>query len=193
CCVESAVYWCCAFFVFFFFQAEDGIRDFHVTGVQTCALPISVVDGRMVFEVLVPEGAEVMARYRADFYAEAPAVTRHRVRAADGGEGHVWYVGTQLDQPGVTHVVRRALARHGLLGPYAEIEGLELATRVTPSGAVVDFLLHHGPAEVTVPLHAAGEDVLTGRRYAVGDRVTLRPTDVVVLRRDEPTEVAVPG
>src|SRR5215475_13758350 len=28
-------------FLFFFFQAEDGIRDFHVTGVQTCALPIS--------------------------------------------------------------------------------------------------------------------------------------------------------
>src|SRR5690606_39335551 len=28
------------FFCFFFFQAEDGIRDFHVTGVQTCALPI---------------------------------------------------------------------------------------------------------------------------------------------------------
>src|SRR5215475_3929216 len=27
-------------FFFFFFQAEDGIRDFHVTGVQTCALPI---------------------------------------------------------------------------------------------------------------------------------------------------------
>src|SRR6266511_4716563 len=26
---------------FFFFQAEDGILDFHVTGVQTCALPIS--------------------------------------------------------------------------------------------------------------------------------------------------------
>src|SRR5690606_40766146 len=28
----------------FFFQAEDGIRDFHVTGVQTCALPISFAD-----------------------------------------------------------------------------------------------------------------------------------------------------
>src|SRR5690625_3535535 len=26
---------------YFFFQAEDGIRDGHVTGVQTCALPIS--------------------------------------------------------------------------------------------------------------------------------------------------------
>src|SRR5258706_8777343 len=28
-------------FSFFFFQAEDGIRDWSVTGVQTCALPIS--------------------------------------------------------------------------------------------------------------------------------------------------------
>src|SRR5690606_40563653 len=27
----------------FFFQAEDGIRDFHVTRVQTCALPISLI------------------------------------------------------------------------------------------------------------------------------------------------------
>src|SRR5258706_4230074 len=28
-------------FLLFFFQAEDGIRDWSVTGVQTCALPIS--------------------------------------------------------------------------------------------------------------------------------------------------------
>src|SRR5260221_10707943 len=33
--------------MFFFFQAEDGIRDHCVTGVQTCALPISgVAEGR---------------------------------------------------------------------------------------------------------------------------------------------------
>src|SRR5256886_13768308 len=30
--------------LFFFFQAEDGIRDLTVTGVQTCALPISVTN-----------------------------------------------------------------------------------------------------------------------------------------------------
>src|SRR5437763_6142181 len=33
------------FFFFFFFQAEDGIRDTSVTGVQTCALPISGEEG----------------------------------------------------------------------------------------------------------------------------------------------------
>src|SRR5690606_39837740 len=32
---------CTCVLLLFFFQAEDGIRDFHVTGVQTCALPIS--------------------------------------------------------------------------------------------------------------------------------------------------------
>src|SRR5690606_779491 len=36
----------CHLIFFFFFQAEDGIRDFHVTGVQTCALPISMKRSR---------------------------------------------------------------------------------------------------------------------------------------------------
>src|SRR5207302_2619705 len=37
---------------FFFFQAEDGIRDFHVTGVQTCALPIFCVMALLLLSLL---------------------------------------------------------------------------------------------------------------------------------------------
>src|SRR5690625_5306468 len=42
----NELHYCCSSICFralrfFFFQAEDGIRDGHVTGVQTCALPIS--------------------------------------------------------------------------------------------------------------------------------------------------------
>src|SRR5690606_41143120 len=37
-------------FVYFFFQAEDGIRDFHVTGVQTCALPICLADKSLILQ-----------------------------------------------------------------------------------------------------------------------------------------------
>src|SRR6266403_1576273 len=48
------------FSVFFFFQAEDGIRDLYVTGVQTCALPI------------FPDGAR----------RQQTAVCRHAVRLA---------------------------------------------------------------------------------------------------------------
>src|SRR3712207_4631729 len=40
--------------MFFFFQAEDGIRDIGVTGVQTCALPISV-DTREEIEELIAQ------------------------------------------------------------------------------------------------------------------------------------------
>src|ERR1022692_1555255 len=35
-------------FFFFFFQAEDGIRDYKVTGVQTCALPIYIVEASVL-------------------------------------------------------------------------------------------------------------------------------------------------
>src|SRR5690606_39514700 len=59
-------------FFIFFFQAEDGIRDFHVTGVQTCALPISEplevrgaqFDDEVVGDdgpVAVPDGGVVVA------------------------------------------------------------------------------------------------------------------------------------
>src|SRR5438046_4573305 len=39
--MRVAFYYYSMSILFFFFQAEDGIRDWSVTGVQTCALPIS--------------------------------------------------------------------------------------------------------------------------------------------------------
>src|SRR2546430_7505628 len=46
--------------IFFFFQAEDGIRDLTVTGVQTCALPISprFVRAKTTFQSLTFDPAE---------------------------------------------------------------------------------------------------------------------------------------
>src|SRR5690606_41156137 len=41
-------------FFSFFFPAEDGIRDFHVTGVQTCALPILRLTADDDFEIEMP-------------------------------------------------------------------------------------------------------------------------------------------
>src|SRR5206468_8964536 len=42
--------------LFFFFQAEDGIRDLIVTGVQTCALPISPFSGTSTASAASPSG-----------------------------------------------------------------------------------------------------------------------------------------
>src|SRR3712207_8230944 len=57
------------FLLYFFFQAEDGIRDIGVTGVQTCALPIFYanveVNGQLV-RFLVDTGATGVALTEAD-------------------------------------------------------------------------------------------------------------------------------
>src|SRR5687768_18051846 len=51
--IDIISYLVCFFFFIFFFQAEDGIRDVAVTGVQTCALPIlEHVGANPVVEIL---------------------------------------------------------------------------------------------------------------------------------------------
>src|SRR2546429_1329851 len=83
--------------LYFFFQAEDGIRDVAVTGVQTCALPISVRMGdlRRTTPIDTEWGMErgsVIDRYYIDtFLAERSAVIR----------GHVLEVGDDLDRKSV--------------------------------------------------------------------------------------------
>src|SRR5690606_40431092 len=59
----------------FFFQAEDGIRDFHVTGVQTCALPISQAKCvALALEVLV-NSAKALLMKSVSGCTEKPART----------------------------------------------------------------------------------------------------------------------
>src|SRR5690606_40710721 len=53
-------------------QAEDGIRDFHVTGVQTCALPIYTRPGRTERE------SQTMQDQRRGMTAAAPAISTGR-------------------------------------------------------------------------------------------------------------------
>src|SRR3989454_8846867 len=63
--IASVVY-----YFFFLFQAEDGIRDYKVTGVQTCALPISGI----------PHGRRVLPA-RGAAYARGPGLRlRHQGR-----------------------------------------------------------------------------------------------------------------
>src|SRR3989454_10956274 len=57
---------------FFFFQAEDGIRDYKVTGVQTCALPISLEDDLMRLF-----GSDRIARWMERTGAEEGEVITH--------------------------------------------------------------------------------------------------------------------
>src|SRR5205085_6283647 len=74
---------CFFFFFFFFFQAEDGIRDLTVTGVQTCALPISCAACRRPAAAIAGNGpARVQANARA---AHGPSRCSTRAGASQIG------------------------------------------------------------------------------------------------------------
>src|SRR3712207_7148185 len=62
--------------MFFFFQAEDGIRDIGVTGVQTCALPIFP---RLLFRFYDATGGRILVDGQ-----DVRAVTQDSLRAAIG-------------------------------------------------------------------------------------------------------------
>src|SRR5207249_6088445 len=62
-----------SFYFFFFFQAEDGIRDRNVTGVQTCALPISGANPKLT---AAPTGGSVVLSWWGSAYATAYKVQR---------------------------------------------------------------------------------------------------------------------
>src|SRR2546430_4455157 len=69
-------------YVFFFFQAEDGIRDLTVTGVQTCALPIlkKILGGLLLaFAFALPQayaGLVPTERERVKALIERPEVAQ---------------------------------------------------------------------------------------------------------------------
>jgi beta-galactosidase len=144
--------------------------------------PVTVQSGetfgaRLLFELVIPCGAEAIGDYRSDFYAGTPAVTRH---AFGGGFG--WYVATALDQAGVSWVVRQVLDHHGLRGPYADVPDVETAVRVTADGARLLFVLNHSGDGVDLVARTPGIDLLTGDRFDPGDPMTLGGRGVRVMK-----------
>src|SRR2546430_102967 len=124
--------------VFFFFQAEDGIRDLTVTGVQTCALPISAAllplagerpraEPRDRARRLVESGAH--ARRRAPL-SHAPRGRERSRRCREAGRpGHAAAVGAHADRAGAARrggqsdeggAATRHFARHAPI-PLEEI------------------------------------------------------------------------
>src|SRR5256886_4909763 len=67
----------CLMILFFFFQAEDGIRDLTVTGVQTCALPIS---GDAIKKLEISEQRHRWPDILDKQHLAPAAVTDHHIR-----------------------------------------------------------------------------------------------------------------
>src|SRR5216684_8087003 len=96
------------FFFFFFFQAEDGIRDVAVTGVQTCALPISsalrklITDSGWRHEVGGRGQQFAQANFRAERYASDFLAFLEEVKSAMPVLQYLDRMASHLRQMGVS-------------------------------------------------------------------------------------------
>src|SRR5438270_2458499 len=75
----------------FFFQAEDGIRDLTVTGVQTCALPISQIEASLTDYRIraVTKGKEAMGEVQIELEHSGGKI-RGRGRSEERRVGKEW-------------------------------------------------------------------------------------------------------
>src|SRR2546430_9012229 len=100
---------------FFFFQAEDGIRDLTVTGVQTCALPIST-------QTMTKEA--VLASQAAICVAQFMKQPNHEKKLKELGDVSSWQRAEVIEKGGWDKMPGQAKAGYAVARACAD--GLEL-------------------------------------------------------------------
>src|SRR5438552_13709064 len=137
--------------ILFFFQAEDGIRDDLVTGVQTCALPIS---GELVLAIAKKSGAEILpvdsehcAIHQALRSGE-PAEVGRLVLTASGGP----FRGRDLTTFGTITVADALAHPTWKMGPKITIDS---ATMMNKGLEIIEahFLFGVPPEKIAVVVH----------------------------------------
>ncbi len=103
------------------------------------------------------EGAELVARFSQEHYAEQPAITHNSF-----GKGGAYYVGTMLKPDGMDWLMTHALAEADVHPPLQAPSGVEALVRKGPAGEYL-FLLNHNAETVAVNLPRPMTDMLTGK------------------------------
>src|SRR5690606_2187760 len=134
-------------FLCFFFQAEDGIRDFHVTGVQTCALPISVLEVTGITDAgfaqdLLPAVAATPGVAHAVPMLRAPLGTGEDRALLLGADASVTALGSELAGPMGAQAAKLLSTPNGVLVGAAmgraEGERFELGGQTGTVAGVLD-------------------------------------------------------
>ena len=128
----------------------------------------------LLCDIIHLEGAESLAVYGEDFYADTPAVTHNVV-----GSGAVYYVGTKPDADGLDVILDKLAAEANVQPLIEEKTPLEVVCR-EKDGKRYWFLLNLTGKPQTPPKSFAGrEDILTGRK--ADPAVALNPWDTMVF------------
>ena len=118
----------------------------------------------------------MLARYDGGPWAGYPAVLSKQV-----GGGQTIYVGTRLDTGALGGLLGQVLGERSTASEARPADGVERVVRRT-AGVSYEFLINHRARAVSVPLAAAGQDLLSGA--AVSGQLELPPQGVAIVRRE---------
>jgi beta-galactosidase len=132
-------------------------------------------------EMLLPEGAEALAYYDHPFFGKYPAITRNHF-----GSGTLTYEGTMLSNALQQRVLFAVLKLAGLVGPDQNLPGpLRVKHGTNRRGKTLHYYLNYSSDPQTfLYSHRAGVDLLTRTNIAAGQKLTLKPWDLVIIEEN---------
>ncbi|USI75253.1 beta-galactosidase [Sphingomonas morindae] len=148
-------------------------------GVTLAGDPFAVGEdankARWWMEMLTPTTAKVVARYQHPSWPAAAAMTRN-----DWGKGQVSYVGFMPTEAMAETMLVDEVRRAGVEVPKVRWPQIQRQGR-TPDGRQLRYLLNYSAKPATVPVASAGEELLSRKKIAAGEAVTLEPWSLAII------------
>lgn len=103
----------------------------------TVSLDSNNYQANLICDLLHLEGAHALGNYNSEFYKETPAVSENK-----WGKGTSWYIGTQLDEAGLSKIFDHLISIVNIKSLIETKTDLEITKRVTKSGKELYFVLN---------------------------------------------------
>lgn len=125
-------------------EESDAVIPGHKTIIS---LDGNKYQANVVCDLLHLQGAQAMGNYGNEFYQGIPAISRNKF-----GRGMTWYVGTRLEEAGLSKLFDHILSTLNIKGLVANKTGLEITKRVTETGKKLYFILNMSDKEKDLPI-----------------------------------------
>lgn len=132
---------------------------------------------RLACDLIHLRGARELGHYDTDFYQGMPTVTEHAFEA-----GRAYYVGCRSSEAFYQELLVQICTELNIIPVAHTPKGVETALRENEKGSFL-FLLNHNRHTVDITLEMPGCDILSGKMYDAGEKVTLLAAGVAIIKK----------
>lgn len=167
------------------------VLGFHYQEFSNLAQPLTLkgdpfqagADNKVQYwaEFLQLDTAKALAYYDHPFFGRWPAITSNQY-----GAGKVVYEGTYLSDKLQKAVLQSSLQELGMIGPDQQLpQAVRTRTGTNGANRPVHYYFNYSGAEVSFDYpRKAGTNLLTSRRVAAAEKLTLAPWDLAIIEED---------